>query len=79
MQTIDAFLTRKAQAINPKALVLVERPMGNMRSEVWTLRLPEGELGLGDSFKEARAAISVWVESKKDMDKEPSETPSVPK
>jgi hypothetical protein len=61
--TIDGFLSRKAQAVFPDALV-VKRMDGS--TESWLLqRKAQPDLGLGDSFHNARQALYALLKAER--------------
>jgi hypothetical protein len=66
MKSINAYLSRKAQAVEPGALVYCEdREEDGGRWEEWTLELAGEVVGLGENFGEAKAGVLAWVKSRR--------------
>lgn len=63
MKRLDGFLSRKAQAILPRALVLCD---SSGPVEIWVLVAPGHEsLDIGSSFRAAKAAIEALAAANK--------------
>ena len=59
MKRVDAYLSRRAKGLYPDAVVYCD---DSGAKQVWTCeRAGQEPLGLGSSFQEARAAMSVLV------------------
>ena len=69
MKSINAYLSRKAQAVEPGALVYCEElEEDGARWEEWTLEIDADKhtaIGLGENFGEAKAGVLAWVKSRR--------------
>jgi hypothetical protein len=64
-ERLDAYLTRKAQAVDDTALVVCQDDPQNKSGQRWVLRRQAGELELGDNFGRAREALRVWMHAQR--------------
>lgn len=60
---IDGYLSRRAQGLDPRALVVC-RDDGN--AETWLLQRPgEPDVGLGSSQSDAHNAVHAWLRAER--------------